>query len=163
RLNFMHQSHEAGSVSRKAIGGKPPALFTSRSTRPNSRIVVATTASICAGFVTSHGMASARCPKRRAASAVLPIFFSVRAAQTTCAPCSANASAIACPIPRPAPVTTATLSVRRNRSSNAIVARILGDDATHVNQTPLLLGDDATQVDQPLLPGDDATQVDHTL
>src|SRR5262249_12329068 len=36
--------------------------------------------------------------------------------------------------------------------------------ATHVDQTPLLLGDDATQVDQtPLLPGDDATQVDHTL
>src|SRR5205823_10311348 len=45
---------------------------------------------------------------------------SERAAQTTCAPISAKASAIACPMPRPAPVTIATLSVRRKRSRSGM-------------------------------------------
>src|SRR6185369_5228977 len=37
-------------------------------------------------------------------------------AQATCAPTSANASAIPAPMPRPAPVTIATFPSRRNRS-----------------------------------------------
>src|SRR5262249_52207511 len=128
RLNLKHHSQEGRSVSRNGIGGKPPALFTSRSMRPNSFIVRRVTSSSCAGSVTSHGTASARDPNRRASSATASISASLRAAHTTWAPISANARAIPRPMPRPAPVTSDTRSVSRNRSRSAMSSRIDQND-----------------------------------
>src|ERR1043166_8207506 len=116
------------------MGGKPPALFTRRSMRPNSPIVTSTRCSSCARSVTSHETPSARRPIARAASAVAPNSFSVRAAHTTCAPISAKARAIPRPIPRPAPVTTAILSVRRNRSRRPMPRR--SREARHKSRVP---------------------------
>src|SRR5262245_11006219 len=119
-LKRKHQSQEAASVSSAGIGGKPPALFTSTSTRPSSATASRARASSCPRSVTSHCRAMARRPSACAAAAVASISAGVRAAHTMSAPCSANASAMPRPMPRPAPVTRATFPSSRKRSRSAI-------------------------------------------
>jgi len=87
-------SNDRSLVWSAGRGGKPPALFTRTSIRPNSASARATSASSCARSFTSQGTASARHPKPRTPAATASICSAVRAAQTTCAPTSAKASAI---------------------------------------------------------------------
>jgi hypothetical protein len=87
-----------------------PALFTSRSTRPNSRTVSATVRSTWAASRTSHDRASERRPSARTAPATASTGSSRRPLATTWAPALASSTAMARPIPWPAPVTMATRS-----------------------------------------------------
>ena len=77
-------------VCRAGFGGQPPALLTSTSMRPNSRMVSATRCSSCARSLTSQGTARARRPSPRTRSAVASISPCERALQTTLAPHSAK-------------------------------------------------------------------------
>ena len=70
-------------------GAVPPALFTTMSRRPNSRIAASTSASSCSSRITSVGSASARPPAARMCAATASICSRVRAPITTLAPASA--------------------------------------------------------------------------
>src|SRR5438128_1836411 len=74
RLNLKHHSHDGRSVSRNGMGGKPPALLTSRSMRPKSAIVRPASRSSSAGSVTSQRTASPRRPKTRARAAEVVLY-----------------------------------------------------------------------------------------
>src|SRR5436190_17489383 len=86
-----------------------PALLTSTSTAPSRRSTSWTNAATCERLETSHGIATARSPRRRPAR---PSCSSPRAHTATRAPWRTSSCATARPRPREPPVTTATRSVR---------------------------------------------------
>src|SRR5580692_9601465 len=96
---FRHVTRSNSSIERL---GKYPALFTTISTSPTSRILAAAERH-CSSCVTSSCSACAVGPILRAVSC-----GGARSVAITCAPRSANANAIALPMPWPAPVTNAT-------------------------------------------------------
>src|SRR5580658_139496 len=96
---FRHVARSNSSIERL---GKSPALFTTISTSPTSRIPAAAERH-CSSCITSSCSACAVGPILRAVSC-----GGARSVAITCAPRSANANAIALPMPWPAPVTNAT-------------------------------------------------------
>ncbi|CAA9372678.1 MAG: hypothetical protein AVDCRST_MAG93-8542 [uncultured Chloroflexia bacterium] len=97
-----------------------PALFTSTSTGPSSRVTVSSIRSDCAGSVTSSSTAMARPPLSLMLAATCSERSRLRAAIAISAPTSASAWTKASPSPWFPPVTTATLPSRRKESSRAI-------------------------------------------
>jgi hypothetical protein len=90
------------------ISAVMPALLTSTSIRPHRSAAAAATVSAACGARTS--MASGTTPG--CCRAVSSSACARRPTPSTCAPCSANASAVARPMPDPAPVTMTTRSVK---------------------------------------------------
>src|SRR3984957_1489530 len=87
----------------------PPALFTSTWTVPNFFAASSIGRRAPSGVVTSDAIASTEPPVLRISAAVASSSLPFRLLITTCAPSSANASAIERPIPLLEPVTTTTL------------------------------------------------------
>src|ERR1700694_260301 len=87
-----------------------PAAFTSTSRRPISVSILVASVSADARSVTSSGMNRTSPMLFRSAAAASPAAM-LRSVNTTRAPASAKARAVASPIPDAAPVTTTTLSV----------------------------------------------------
>src|SRR5438105_92392 len=90
------------------------ALFTKISSRPNFSITCLNPVFTCSASATSILIANASPPAAAISLTSAASFSSFRAATTTFAPASANASAVSRPMPCDAPVTTATLSFKLN-------------------------------------------------
>src|SRR5215469_16295168 len=92
-----------------AMWAMTPALLNAASIRPNSATVRSTIAATCASSLTSQGMPIALWPPETSFCASAFTTSSRKSANTTAAPASANACAVASPMPDAAPVTSATL------------------------------------------------------
>ncbi|OHC47641.1 MAG: hypothetical protein A2X69_17250 [Rhodobacteraceae bacterium GWF1_65_7] len=102
----MARAQDAGSASAsRAMGSITPALFTSRSIRPQRACTACSAACTCAQSAMSQ--ASAMAPPGRSAASSATVSAD-RASSATCAPASAKTRAAAAPIPRLAPVITTT-------------------------------------------------------
>src|SRR5271170_5167110 len=111
RLTSTTVFHCAKVSSSIGTAGAPwPALLNKRSSRPNSRSMVANSAFTAAGSPTSAGEATARRPRALISPAASSSGSRRRPASATCQPARASAGAAALPIPEPAPVTRAKCS-----------------------------------------------------
>src|SRR5919197_1491096 len=110
-ITRSHVCTDCSSVG--TIWSATPALFTNRSTRPNSRMMASVRRSISASLVTSPPTANAWHPTPLTSCAVASAASRLRSNTTTCAPSRAHANAVALPMPLPAPVITPTLSCKR--------------------------------------------------
>jgi len=99
-----------------------PALLTRMSTRPNSLMAWAMSASHCSGSVTSVCKDANFRPAAVTSAPVSASRSTRRAPKTTSAPASAKAFANATPRPEDAPVTTATLPSKRKRSITLMIS-----------------------------------------
>jgi hypothetical protein len=108
-------SHPETRMSRKGtMKFMPPALLTTMSSCPSSRIASWTAAVTSSWRVTSSGKTKALRPSSVTWRAVSASPSWLRAARATSAPAAASATAMTRPIPRDAPVTNAFFPVRSN-------------------------------------------------
>src|SRR6266702_1541821 len=143
RLVSTTRCQSARSISSAwAAGPNRPALFTSRSRRPQRSRTASKSAATDGGEVTSAGTTSAL----SAAFAVSVSSSSRRPASATCQPAPSRVLAIVRPSPEPAPVTTATLMVTSPFSRGDS----LGDDG---DRPPAGLDQPDGQRPDPPVPG----------
>src|SRR6185436_12844826 len=110
---FCHLSSGMSSGSAAQV---TPALLTRMSIRPNTAMVLSTTACTSAALATSQRVPSTVNPRARIAATVGVSHSSRRAQSISDAPASATPSAISWPMPRDPPVTIATRSFNWNNS-----------------------------------------------
>src|SRR6185503_11853194 len=110
---FCHLSSGMSSGSAAQV---TPALLTRMSIRPNTAMVLSTTACTSAALATSQRVPSTVNPRARIAATVGVSHSSRRAQSISDAPASARPSAISWPMPRDPPVTIATRSFNWNNS-----------------------------------------------
>src|SRR5262245_36857963 len=96
-----------------------PALFTSTSGGPSSRVIRATPARTAASSVTSKGIARARPPRAEISLAIVSARSPCRSFTATAAPWAASARAMPAPWFWPAPVTSVTRPVRSNTAPSS--------------------------------------------
>src|SRR5438552_250842 len=95
RWVLITPSQSSSDILKSRLSRVMPATATRMSRRPSSCAVRAAAASICSGFVTSTGMATARPPAERIWSAVSSAGATSRSMTATAAPSAASLAAVA--------------------------------------------------------------------
>lgn len=107
-LNVKASRMSFVEVLNRAFGMVPPTLLTTTSSFPNASTAWSASVAVSSGRARSATTTWARRPVAPTCAATSSSWDRVRAATTTSAPASANASAMAAPRPLLAPVTAAT-------------------------------------------------------